>query len=43
MFDSNPYILNLSDIEVENLFHKSLQEGLSKEEILDSFYDTIIM
>ena len=35
LFDSNPYILNLMDEEIEAFVNKKIHEGHSKEEILD--------
>lgn len=43
LFDSNPYILNFSDNELENMYNKKLQEGLTKEEVINFInYNTII-
>ena len=35
LFDSNPYILNMSDKLIEKLYNKKKEEGLEKSEILD--------
>lgn len=35
LFDSNPYILNISDKTIEKLYNKKKDEGLEKSEILD--------
>lgn len=35
LFDSNPYILNLMDEEIEAFVNKKIHEGHTKEEILD--------
>ena len=35
LFDSNPYILNISDKTIEKLYNKKRDEGLEKSEILD--------
>ena len=35
LFDSNPYILNMSDKLIEKLYNKKKEEGLNKEEIID--------
>ena len=35
LFDSNPYILNKSDKELEKLYNKKQEEGLNKDEIMD--------
>ncbi len=43
LLDSNPYLLNLYDEEIDNIYQIKVKEGLSKEEILDYFYHTIIM
>ena len=43
LFDSNPYILNLSDEEIENLYELKIAEGLKKEEFIDFInYNTIL-
>ncbi len=43
LFDSNPYILNINDVDLDRLFNKKLQEGFSREEIIDFInYDRII-
>lgn len=35
LFDSNPYILNISDKTIEKLYNKKKDEGLNKDEIMD--------
>ena len=35
LFDSNPYILNLSDSDLESLYNQKISEGLTKNEVLD--------
>jgi hypothetical protein len=35
LFDSNPYILNMSDKLIEKLYNKKKEEGLNKSEIID--------
>ena len=35
LFDSNPYILNMSDKLIEKLYNKKKEEGLEKSEIID--------
>lgn len=35
LFDSNPYILNMSDKSLEKLYNKKKEEGLNKDEIID--------
>ena len=35
LFDSNPYILNLSDIDIENIYNEKINEGLSVDEVID--------
>ena len=35
LFDSNPYILNMSDKLIEKLYNKKQEEGLNKDEIID--------
>lgn len=35
LFDTNPYILNMSDKELEKLYNKKKNEGLEKQEIID--------
>ena len=42
LFDSNPYILNMSDKLIEKLYNKKKEEGLSKEEIIDFISYNII-
>ena len=42
LFNSNPYILNKSDKEIEKLYNKKKEEGLNKDEIIDFIsYNTI--
>ena len=36
-------VSSLSDEEIDNLYNKKKEEGLSKEEILNSFYTNIII
>lgn len=43
LLDSNPYILNLSDEEIEKFYETKRQEGMPKEEIIDLLYSTMIM
>ena len=35
LFDSNPYILNKSDTDLEELYNQKISDGLTKNEILD--------
>lgn len=35
LFDSNPYILNKSDTDLEELYNQKISDGLSKNEVLD--------
>ena len=35
LFDSNPYILNLSDIDIEKIYNTKLDEGFNNDEIVD--------
>jgi len=35
LFDSNPYLLNLQEEEIEGFVNKQIHEGHSKEEVLD--------
>ena len=35
LFDSNPYILNKSDTDLEELYNQKISEGLTKNEVLD--------
>ena len=43
LFDSNPYLLNINDVDLERLFNKKMHEGFTKEEIIDFiYYDKII-
>ena len=43
VIDSNPYILNMSIEELDNLYKTKNDEGLSPEEITDYFYHNIII
>ncbi len=42
LLDFNPYLLNISDVELEKMIEDKKKEGLSKEEVFDSIYDTIL-
>ena len=35
LLDSNPYLLNMKDEELERILQEKEKEGLSKEELLD--------
>ena len=35
LFDSNPYILNKSDTDLEEIYNQKISDGLSKNEVLD--------
>ena len=35
IFDSNPYLLNLQDEEIETIVNKKIHEGFTKNEIVD--------
>ena len=35
LFDSNPYILNLTAKDIDESFHSMIEKGLSKEEYID--------
>ena len=35
LFDSNPYILNKSDTDLEEFYNQKISEGLTKNEVLD--------
>lgn len=39
MFDSNPYLLNLEDIEIENIYNESIEKGYTKEQVYNYFYN----
>ena len=39
VFDTNPYLLNKDDFEVEEFFNKYRKHGLSDEKIIDIFED----
>ncbi len=39
MFDSNPYLLNLEDIEIEKIYNDSIEKGYTKEQIYNYFYN----
>ena len=40
LFDSNPYILNLEQYEIEKYINEKKEEGYSQEEILDTLEET---
>ena len=42
LFSNNPYILNMSDKELEKLYNKKKEDGLTKEEIIDFISYNII-
>ena len=42
LFSNNPYILNMSDKELEKLYNKKKDDGLTKEEIIDFISYNII-
>ena len=43
LLDINPYILNISDKELEKLYNNKKEEGLNKDEIIDFIsYNNII-
>lgn len=43
LLDSNPYILNISDKELEKLYNKKKDEGLKSSEIIDFIsYNNVI-
>ena len=43
LFDSNPYILNLNDSDLNKLYNKKIHEGFTREEIIDFInYERII-
>ena len=35
LFDSNPYLLNMKDEELEMIYHQKIHEGFCREEIID--------
>ena len=35
LLESNPYLLNMEEEELERIYNKKIHEGLSKEEIID--------
>lgn len=39
MFDSNPYLLNLEDIEIAKIYNDSIEKGYTKEQIYNYFYN----
>lgn len=43
LFNSNPYILTLSSYDIEKIYNDKLNEGLSKEEIIDYINYNIIL
>ena len=42
LFKTNPYILNISDKELDKLYNIKVKEGLNKEEIIDYINYNII-
>ena len=42
LFDSNPYILNISDIDIDKLYNEKKEEGLNESEIVDYINYNII-
>ena len=43
VFDSNPYLLNLQDEEIEVLVNKKIHEGFTKSEIVDYIEYSVIL
>ena len=43
VFDSNPYLLNMSDEEIEQYYQNKLSNGVSKGEIIDQISYGIIL
>ena len=42
LFDSNPYILNMSSMDLENLYNQKIEEGLTKDEIINFVQNNMI-
>lgn len=42
LFDTNPYLLNLSSEEIKNIYNNKLKEGKTKDEVIDYFNRTLI-
>ena len=43
LFDSNPYLLNISALEFENIFNTKIKEGFNNEEVINYFYYNCII
>ena len=43
VFDSNPYLLNLTINEIDNIYKNKKKEGLDDDEIADYFYHNIVI
>lgn len=43
VLDSNPYLLNLTTTEVDNIYKEKKDQGMSDLEIRDYFYQNIII
>ena len=43
VFDSNPYLLNMTVEDIENFYKEKIDSGLTAEEIADHFYHSIIL
>ena len=42
LFDTNPYLLNLSSEEINKIYNNKLKEGKTKDEVIDYFNRTLI-
>ncbi len=42
LFDTNPYLLNLSSEEIKKIYNNKLKEGKTKDEVIDFFNRTLI-
>ena len=43
IFDSNPYLLNMTNSDIDDFYQEKVNAGLSSEEIVDCFYHNIIL
>ena len=42
LFDSNPYILNMTDVEIEKLYYQKIKDGFNASEVIDFINTTIL-
>ena len=43
LLDTNPYLLNLNDVDIDSIFLRKEKDGLTIEEIIDYFNNNIIL